>query len=216
MTTSSGSLARGRGSVMLVTPLAWATPTEWVDCVATDTLALLSDHAHCELKAAASAQALIAKNTQRPELVRELLSIAHEELQHFGRVIRVIEARGGALAPVRGNRYAGELLRRAVSGESPHLLDRLLVAALIEARSLERFRLLADNLRDVELSELYAELLTSEASHRAFFLDAARAHYPDRFEEELARFAEVEASVIQGLPFDHLIHSGPPGAPSEA
>ena len=72
-------------SVALVTPLKWATPAEWVEAVATDTLALLSDHAHCELKAAASAQSLIVKNTQRPELVRRLLSIAHEELDHFGR-----------------------------------------------------------------------------------------------------------------------------------
>jgi len=198
-------------SVALVTPLKWATPSEWVKAVATDTLALLSDHAHCELKAAASAQSLIAKNTQRPELVKELLSIAHEELQHFGRVVGVIESRGGSLSPVSGNRYAGELLRRGVSGRSSHLLDRLLVAALIEARSLERFRLLADHLVDSELSSLYSELLTSEANHRAFFIDAARSHFEEGVvEEELERFAAVEAEVIQGLPFDHLVHSGPP------
>lgn len=106
-------------STTLVTPLQWATPVEWVAAVSTDTLALLSDHAHCELKAAASAQALIAKNTQRPELVKHLLLIAHEELEHFGRVVGVIEGRGGRLAPVSGNRYAGELLRRGVSGCIP-------------------------------------------------------------------------------------------------
>jgi len=198
-------------SPVLVTPLQWATPAEWVDAISTDTLALLSDHAHCELKAAASAQSLIAKNTQRPELIKELLSIAHEELQHFGRVVALIEARGGTLAPVSGNRYAGELLRRGVSGRSPHLLDRLLVAALIEARSLERFRLLADHLQDEELSALYAELLSSEASHRAFFLDAAREHFrEEEVSSELERFAAVEAEVIRELPFDHLVHSGPP------
>ena len=200
-------------SVALVTPLQWATPVEWVDAIATDTLALLSDHAHCELKAAASAQSLIVKNTQRPELIKELLGIAHEELQHFGRVVALIEARGGTLAPVSGNRYAGEILRRGVSGQSPHLLDRLIVAALIEARSLERFRLLADNLKDEELSTLYADLLTSEASHRAFFLDAARKHFSEEeVSSELERFAAIEAEVIRALPFDHLVHSGPPGA----
>ena len=200
-------------SVALVTPLEWATPVEWVDAIATDTLALLSDHAHCELKAAASAQSLIVKNTQRPELIKELLSIAHEELQHFGRVVALIEARGGTLAPVSGNRYAGELLRRGVSGQSPHLLDRLIVAALIEARSLERFRLLADHLQDEELSALYADLLSSEASHRAFFLDAARKHFSEEeVSSELERFAAIEAEVIRALPFDHLVHSGPPGA----
>ena len=195
---------------MTVTPLAWATPPEWVAAVATDTLSLLSDHAHCELKAASSAQALIAKNTQRPELIAELLSIAHEELEHFGRVVELIESRGGKLAPVSGNRYAGELLRRGALGKSPHLLDRLLVAALIEARSLERFRLLADHLPDQELRELYADLLSSEAGHRAFFLDAAARYYPGQFEPELERFAELEAEVISALPFAHLIHSGPP------
>lgn len=200
-------------SLALVTPLQWATPVEWVDAIATDTLALLSDHAHCELKAAASAQSLIVKNTQRPELIKELLSIAHEELQHFGRVVALIEARGGTLAPVSGNRYAGELLRRGVSGQSPHLLDRLIVAALIEARSLERFRLLADHLQDEELSALYADLLSSEASHRAFFLDAARKHFSEEeVSSELERFAAIEAEVIRALPFDHLVHSGPPGA----
>ena len=198
-------------STTLVTPLQWATPVEWVEAVSTDTLALLSDHAHCELKAASSAQSLIAKNTQRPELVKQLLIIAHEELEHFGRVVEVIEGRGGQLTPVRGNRYAGELLRRGVLGSSPHLLDRLLVAALIEARSLERFRLLADHLPDPELSALYADLLSSEASHRAFFLEAAREHFPeDVVTAELERFAEVEAAVIRELPFDHLVHSGPP------
>ena len=200
-------------SLALVTPLEWATPVEWVDAIATDTLALLSDHAHCELKAAASAQSLIVKNIQRPELIKELLSIAHEELQHFGRVVALIEARGGTLAPVSGNRYAGEILRRGVSGQSPHLLDRLIVAALIEARSLERFRLLADHLPDEELSALYADLLSSEASHRAFFLDAARKHFSEEeVSSELERFAAIEAEVIRALPFDHLVHSGPPGA----
>ena len=195
---------------MTVTPLAWATPPEWVAAVATDTLSLLSDHAHCELKAASSAQALIAKNTQRPELIAELLSIAQEELEHFGRVVRIIESRGGKLAPVSGNRYAGELLRRGALGKSPHLLDRLLVAALIEARSLERFRLLADHLPDPELRALYSDLLNSEASHRAFFLDAAQSYHPKQFDSELERFAELEAEVISALPFAHLVHSGPP------
>lgn len=199
---------------MTVTPLAWATPPEWVAAVATDTLSLLSDHAHCELKAASSAQALIAKNTQRPELIAELLSIAQEELEHFGRVVRIIESRGGKLAPVSGNRYAGELLRRGALGKSPHLLDRLLVAALIEARSLERFRLLADHLPDPELRALYSDLLNSEASHRAFFLDAAQSYHPKQFDSELERFAELEAEVISALPFAHLVHSGPPARPA--
>ncbi len=198
----------------LVTPLQWATPLEWVGAVATDTLALLSDHAHCELKAAAAAQSMIVKNTKRPELIKGLLEIAHEELQHFGRVVALIEARGGGLAPVSGNRYAGELLRRGSSGQSPHLLDRLLVAALIEARSLERFRLLADHLPDEELSMLYADLLASEAGHRAFFLDAARKNFSEEeVSSELERFAAVEAEVIRELPFDHLVHSGPPARP---
>jgi tRNA-(ms[2]io[6]A)-hydroxylase len=198
-------------SATLVSPLEWATPKAWVEAVANDTLALLSDHAHCELKAAASAQALIAKNTQRPELVKELLVIAQEELEHFGRVLGLIEARGGRLAPVRGNRYAGELLRRGVTGQSPELLDRLLVAALIEARSLERFRLLADHLGDIELSALYEDLLSSEARHRAFFLEAAREHFAEGVvAAELKRFAMVEAEVIRELPFGYLMHSGPP------
>ena len=102
-------------------------------------------------------------------------------------------------------------MARSAATRTSLVLDRLVIAHLIEARSLERFRLLADHLEDQELRALYAELLSSEASHRAFFLDAARKNFSEaEVTSELERFAAVEAEVIRALPFDHLVHSGPP------
>lgn len=193
--------------------LRWRTPPAWVTEVARDPLALLSDHAHCELGAAASAQALIAKNPSRNELVRELAETARTELEHFELVIRILHTRGGELRPGLPSPYAAGLHRAASTSSHGHqpLLDRLLVAGLIEARSLERFHLLSVHLDDVELAELYRGLMASEAAHRALFHRlAVRYHDAARVAERLGELAALEAEVISALPLAPRIHSGAP------
>jgi tRNA-(ms[2]io[6]A)-hydroxylase len=172
-------------------------------------LALLSDHAHCELKAAASAQALLARNAENGRLVRALTEIAIEELEHFGRVLEELERRGGTLRRTAASPYAEGLLQASAADRRDPLLDRLLVASLIEARSLERFRLLAEHLADRGLAALYESLSASEARHRALFVRLARELYPAReVEVRSSELASREGRLVAGLPFAYRMHSG--------
>lgn len=196
--------------------LTVATPIDWVARVEADVLALLSDHAHCELKAAASAQALIAKNSTRGTLVLRLAEIAREELEHFAAVVHVLDARGGALGLLEPNPYVEALIGRSHHGRicadderDEHLLDRLLVSSLIEARSLERFHLLATHLVDRELADFYRLLVPAEALHQALFRELALSLYPaERVALRLDALTAVEGDIVSRLPFAVRMHSG--------
>ncbi|MEO2093209.1 MAG: tRNA isopentenyl-2-thiomethyl-A-37 hydroxylase MiaE [bacterium] len=189
--------------------LAYQTPLEWVERVAEKPLLLLSDHAHNELKAAATAQAWLQKHPGKPDLVRQLARVAAEETEHFVQVIEILYARGGVLLPLGKNLYAEALLSRAAATRQDKFLDRLIVAGLIEARSCERFQLLAQHLEDRELRELYAGLVECELGHRELFLRLAYEFFPHEVAE--ARSAElfaIEGEVIARLGFDYYLHSG--------
>lgn len=189
--------------------LEWQTPETWVERISQHTLELLEDHAHCELRAAASAQGLIAKRPRSRGLVEALGQVAFEEIEHFNRVITLLHARGGALGAAQNNPYAAGLLSGVSSRQGEVLLDRLLLSSLIEARSLERFVLLAKGLPDAELREFYQSLVGSEAGHRALFVALAREHYPaDRVETRLREFVSHEARVVASLAFAPRMHSG--------
>ncbi len=191
--------------------LRWSTPPQWVARIALEPLELLSDHAHCELRAAASAQTLISRNPGLPDLVRELAQTARTELEHFERVVTLLYGRGGRLGPARPSPYAAGLQSapRSAASQGRPLLERLLVSGLIEARSLERFHLLATHLEDPELAELYRELLASEASHRVLFHRLAlRYHDAELVATRLAELARHEARILSALPFAPRVHSG--------
>ena len=194
--------------------LAYQTPPAWAQAALEEPLALLSDHAHCELKAATTAQALIAKNTEHDCIVQRLPHVAIEEMQHFERVVQLLKRRGGRLEPQATSPYADGLHKGSSGTRSSLLLDRLLIAHLIEARSLERFHLLsqvpAHTPEELELQTLYRDLLVSEASHRALFLALAKAVFPlDKVEAREAQLRELEGAVIQGLAPGPRVHSGP-------
>ncbi|HEV7224983.1 MAG TPA: tRNA-(ms[2]io[6]A)-hydroxylase, partial [Pirellulales bacterium] len=157
---------------------------------------LLLDHAHCEKKAAGTAMNLIFAYVDRVELVKPLSEIVTEELEHFRLVLDVLEARGIAFRRLKPSSYGArlsELIRKQEPGKA---VDRLLVAALIEARSCERFALLMDRLRDRELANFYRSLFESEARHHASYVQMARlfageAEIRDRLEELAAAEAEI-------------------------
>ncbi len=200
--------------------LRWATPAEWAERVLERPDELLSDHAHCELGAAASAQALIVRHPGASGLVAPLATLAAEEMRHFRRVHDVLVRRGGVLLPTRRNAYAEGLVGAIDRGRTEALCDRLLVSALIERRSLERFELLAAAAgRRLELSELavlFAELGPSEAGHARRFVELARELFPETdVDGRLAVWARREAALVRGLPFAHRIHSGPPARVQE-
>jgi len=188
--------------------LVWQTPPEWARAALAEPLALLSDHAHCELGAAAAAQSLLARHPQQSGLVERLSAHALDELRHFRQVHRVLLQLGGSLESVRKNPYAEGLLAGVERGER-NLLDRLLVAALIERRSLERFQLLAAAAAE-PIARLYLDLAPSEAGHATLFVELAQELFPAGVvEQRLQRWLGHEAALVRSLPFAPRMHSGP-------
>ena len=163
--------------------LGLLTPTnpDWVEAVEDDLDGLMSDHAHCELKAAQSALSLVARfGGEAPEIVAPLLSLAKEETGHFDQVHRRMESRGTKLDLPEADGYVNAL-RRAVRtdhGAYPLMLDRLLVNALIEGRSCERFQLLSEKLNNAALREFYRDLMESEARHHEIGTPGPRGFDP--------------------------------------
>lgn len=190
-----------------MTLLRVPTDPRWVAVALGDLDRTLQDHAHCEKKAAASALRLISDHPDRPELVRPLARLAREELQHFLGVLNQLSRRGVGLPPDEGDPYAQALVRRVRSGPRPEhrLVDRLVVSALIEARSRERLELLAGALPDLRLREEYARLAQSEAGHERLFVELAREVGPDA-EARLEALASEEARIVAGLPLAPRIH----------
>lgn len=136
---------------------------------------ILLDHAHCEKRAASTALSFIFRYPSVPSLVRTMTELCREEMQHFAQVCALLERRGieyGALVP---STYAGELMAHASKAEPRRLLDHLLVAALIEARSCERFEVLASGLEDRRLADFFHRLAEAEARHYEVYLELAEA-----------------------------------------
>lgn len=189
--------------------LAWCTPHDWAVRALADRTELLSDHAHCELRAASKAQTLITRNATSHRLVDALATLAAEEMRHFRRVVACLRALGGDLRPAHANPYVAELGRRSGPTRGEALLDELLLAALVEARSLERFELLGAAAEAPRLQALYGDLVTSEAAHARLFVDLACAYFPEeRVDGRLRTLVEMEAEVAATLPFAPRVHSG--------
>jgi tRNA-(ms[2]io[6]A)-hydroxylase len=184
------------------------TDASWADTAMRDVDAVLVDHAHCELKAAANALSLVARHPGDAALAHALSDLAREEIEHFQRVMTLLASRHVPLGPPPVDAYAAAL-RRAAGGlargsAATALVDRLLVAALIEARSCERFQLLAETARghDAALHALWRDLLASEARHYRTFVDlAVRAAGGDRpaVGERLEQLAEAEGAIVTAL-----------------
>ena len=195
-----------RGQILLA-----PTPSAWVDAAVERWRELLVDHASCEKKAASSALALMFAYPEDARLAAALSRLAREELRHFERVEAMMRRLGIASARLVPGRYATglrALLRTANPGRK---LDLLLTGALIEARSAERFELLAPRLAP-PLGGFYGELARSEARHFAQYVDFARAEAPREWRGRLERLAVREAELATGPDRELRFHSGPPGA----
>jgi tRNA-(ms[2]io[6]A)-hydroxylase len=181
------------------------TDPRWAPLAAGDLRATLADHAHCEKKAAASALKLVADHADRPELVRALSRLAREELEHFLAVLAELARLGIGLAPDAGDPYARALVR-LVRGGGAALVDRLLVSALIEARSHERLLLLAEALPEARLRDLYLRLAGAEAGHERLFVELALREGGEGARARLDALARAEAEIVRGLPLLPRIH----------
>jgi tRNA-(ms[2]io[6]A)-hydroxylase len=184
-----------------------ATDPRWLGVALSDVDRTLGDHAHCEKKAAASALKLVADHPDRAELVRALAKLAQEELQHFLAVLNELQRRGAALPSDEGDPYAQRLLALVRPGSS-RLLDRLLVAALIEARSHERLALLAASpALEERLRLMYERLAASEAGHERLFVQLASAVAAGpEVARRLGELADAEARIVAELPLEPRIH----------
>ncbi|MFQ5429646.1 MAG: tRNA isopentenyl-2-thiomethyl-A-37 hydroxylase MiaE [Phycisphaerae bacterium] len=194
-------------------PLKSATPDAWGRRVLGDPLALLNDHAHLEKKAAANALELLNRwpEPNPPEYwVERMTAIARDEVEHLAVVTRILARRGGRLTKYHRNPYAAGLHRRVRRGQGLlELVDRLMVSALIEARSCERFAVLSRISSDDELLKLYSDLWASEHGHYRTFIDLAR-RLPgvEPVEARWSEWLEAEAEIITAQPAGHGMHSG--------
>ena len=185
------------------------TDPRWVELVESNISEILTDHAWCEQKAASNAISTIVRFPEHLDLVTELTRIAQEEIEHFGMVVDRIKERGFELGPERKDDYVGELLqfiKRKCSREE-QLVDRLLFAAMIEARSCERFRMLSERVKDKPLAEFYRELMISEAGHYSTFIGFARKYGGNvDVEARWQAFLDYEAEVIQNYGKKETMH----------
>jgi tRNA 2-(methylsulfanyl)-N6-isopentenyladenosine37 hydroxylase len=190
------------------------TDPRWASIALADLDAALADHAHCEMKAASNAISLATRWPASTQVARALTAVAAEELDHFREVLALLEQRGAPLGRPETDAYVADLRHAAqASGDkSPHgsLADRLLVGALIEARSCERFRLLADALaaRGDALAAFYDDLFACEARHYTTMVDLAIAVRGDapRVRDRLADLARAEGEIVARLGVRPTIH----------
>lgn len=188
--------------------LPCATPTPWVAWALENPELLLVDHANCEKKAASTALNLMYRYVDQPRLLHKLSRLAREELRHFEQVFALMQTRGVAYPQLSASRYAGELRKQVRGNEPGRLVDTLLVGALIEARSCERFAALIPVL-DAELAAFYRSLLKSEARHFEDYLGlAAGLASTAEIAERLAVLRAHEAELIQSVDTEFRFHSG--------
>jgi tRNA 2-(methylsulfanyl)-N6-isopentenyladenosine37 hydroxylase len=180
--------------------LKLATDTRWINIAEKNIEDILVDHAYCEQKAASTGISLIIQFPEREKLVEVVTPIVAEEWTHFRMVLSELKKRGFKLGAKRVDQYVVELFKLERKGDKieRQLMDKLLISALIEARSCERFRILSENILDDDLKKFYHELMISEAGHYATFVDLAKEYMPaEEVKQRLDEMLEEEAKIIE-------------------
>jgi tRNA 2-(methylsulfanyl)-N6-isopentenyladenosine37 hydroxylase len=178
------------------------TDPRWVNIAEKNIEEILIDHAYCEQKAASSGITLIVKYPEKEKLVETMTAIVAEEWSHFERVMNELRKRGMKLGPLRRDEYVEQLNKviRPGGSREHQLVEKLLMNALIEARSCERFRLLSKEIKDESLSQFYYELMVSEAGHYKTYLLLAKEYMDEKV--VMARWRELldqEAEIVKNL-----------------
>ncbi len=186
-----------------------ATDPRWVNIVEKNIEEILIDHAYCEQKASTNAISLIVKFPEYSNLVKEMSAIAIEEMQHFEMVHEKLLERGFKLGPERKDPYVQDLLRFAEGGDKIiRLVDKLLIGAMIEARSCERFKILSEEIKDEDLKSFYRELMISEARHYTTYLNLAKEVSNGRVDvdKKWADFLLYEADIMKKYSKSETMH----------
>jgi tRNA 2-(methylsulfanyl)-N6-isopentenyladenosine37 hydroxylase len=188
--------------------LSWNTPDTWTQTVLADFDSFLQDHADCERKASSMAMSFVAKCPDRTEIIPELIDTALEELEHFKSVYTLMEKRGIRMPDkIPADPYVTQLIALCRDGRDERLMDRMLLASIIECRGAERFRLVAEGLEEPELKKFYKELWTSEAKHGNIFVVMALTYWPDdAVYKRLNELNEAEGVICSKLPLRAALH----------
>ncbi len=186
-------------------PLAPSDP-RWLEVALGDLDAVHRDHLHCERKAAQSALSMVRSYPEHERLLIDVARLAHEETRHVVQVAQLLRKRGLAPGFDHGDEYAAQLRALVRRNEPDRLLDRLLVFAVIEGRSAERLRLLADSLPEAGPAALYRSLAEAEVRHCEMFLSLAAEASPKGWQLRAAQLAGAEAAIVARLPLAPRIH----------
>jgi tRNA 2-(methylsulfanyl)-N6-isopentenyladenosine37 hydroxylase len=185
------------------------TDPRWAHIAEKNIEEILIDHAWCEQKAASMAISIIVTNPDKTELIHEMTDLVREEMGHFKMVMHKLKEYGFELGPQRPDEYVKKIQQFFPKGGSrtDGLVHHLLVAALIEARSCERFRVLSENLEDKILAKFYFDLMKSEAGHYTMFLKFARKYDDvEKVNKKWQALLAYEAQVMQDLGKHHSVH----------
>lgn len=196
-------------SAELLAFLRCRTPDAWVAWALENPELLLIDHAQCEKKAASTAMSLLYRYVDQPLLLTKMSQLAREELLHFEQVVKLMESRGITYRHISASRYAEGLRRHVRPNEPERLVDILIIGALIEARSCERFARLIPHL-DPELAKFYRTLVKSEGRHYEDYLMLAGHLAASPIESRVEFFADREAELVQTPDTAFRFHSGVP------
>lgn len=188
------------------------TDPRWVNIVEKNIEEILTDHAYCEQKAASNAISVIVKYAEYPDLVKAMTDIAQEEMEHFGMVHDKIIDRGMKLGFERKDPYVNDLAaylkeRNTGGSRENQFVNRMMFAAMIEARSCERFRILSEEINDEDLREFYRSLMESEARHYTTFLNFARKYGKNiDVEKRWQEFLDFEATLMEKYGKNETMH----------
>ncbi|GAA5445759.1 hypothetical protein Misp06_03964 [Microbulbifer sp. NBRC 101763] len=187
--------------------LYYKTPKDWAQVVLSDFNRFLQDHAAAEKKASGMAVSMFSHYPDKPLLVEAMVNLALEEMNHFRQVIRIMHERGIYQAPDEKDPYIHALRKLIRRGPEEYLIDRLLTAAIIEARGCERFGLVAEALPAGSLQTFYKVITESEARHHELFVELALEYFPrEAVESRLAHLLNEEARIIAALPYRPALH----------
>lgn len=183
------------------------TSLAWLDTVLADFDSFLLDHASCEKKASGMAMSMISHYPDKPLLIKEMLNLAMEELSHFREVVRIILDKGLQPAADKKDDYIRGLHGLMTQDKEAYLLDRLLIASIVEARGAERFGLIAQAITDPELQRFYQAITDSESRHYQLFLSLAHEYFPEQqIQPRLDYLLKEEGKIITTLRLQSRLH----------
>ncbi len=187
--------------------LRYNTPKQWAQTVLADFNRFLNDHAQAEKKASGMALSMLSHYPDKPELVRAMVDLSIEEMCHFREVIKLMQARELSLTPDEKDPYVNQIRKTMRDGREVYMMDRLLTAAIIEARGCERFTLIGEALEDEKLKSFYQAIAASESKHHLLFIQLAELYFPvPDIQQRLDELLDIEARITESLPFRAALH----------